>query len=191
MKIKFITGNKNKYQEMRDIIAPIEVEQVDIDLAEIQSLDSQEIIRHKLREALNNPLLINDTFSSIIVEDTSLHLACLNNDLPGPMIKWFLKTLNPQGIFELCQKMGNAKASGVTRIGYAHKDGTIEFFEGRNDGEIVFPIGDKDFGWGPIFKPNGSDKTYGQMDREEKFIISMRAQAALKLKQYLINSQNN
>ncbi len=181
MALKFITGNDNKFKEIQSMLAPIEIEQFNLDLAEIQSLDAHEIIRHKLTEAMKQE---QDEF---IVEDTSVYLECLNNQLPGPFIKWFLESLQPQGIFELAKSMGNTKAYAVTLLGHASGD-NVEFFEGRNDGEVVAPIGDKDFGWGPIFKPDGSDKTYGQMEREEKYSVSMRAIAAGKLKDFLRNN---
>ncbi len=178
MAIKFITGNKNKFSEIQSMLLPLEVEQFDVNLVEIQSLDAHEIIQHKLEEATKH------NQGEFIVEDTSLYLECLQNKLPGPYIKWFLESLQPQGIADLTIKMGNPKALAVTLIGYAN-NGKIQFFEGRNQGQIVLPIGDKDFGWGPIFKPDGFNKTYGQMDRDEKYSVSMRAVASLKLKEYL------
>jgi len=184
MALKFITGNKNKFIEIQSMLAPLEVEQLNINLAEIQSLDAGEIIEHKLIEAQKQGQ------GEFIVEDTSVYLECLNNQLPGPFIKWFLESLQPKGIADLALRAGNTKAYAQTLLGYA-KDGDIKFFEGRNDGEIVAPIGDKDFGWGPIFKPQGSDKTYGQMEREEKYSVSMRGIAARKLKEFLQNGQSH
>ncbi|MEO8065288.1 MAG: non-canonical purine NTP pyrophosphatase [Candidatus Doudnabacteria bacterium] len=180
MKVKFITGNANKLEEVKKMLSPVEVEQLDVDLAEIQSLDAHKIIRHKLQEALTN------SETNIIVEDTSLYLECLKDKLPGPYIKWFLESLKPEGIANLAKKMGNTKAFCLTIFGYAKSKDEIEFFEGRNDGEIVEPRGGKDFGWGPIFQPRGSDKTYGEMERDEKYATSMRAAAAKKLKEYLL-----
>ncbi len=178
MALKFITGNKNKFEEIKAMLTPIEVEQFNVDLDEIQSLDAHEILQHKLTEALKH------FQGELIVEDTSVYLECLNNKLPGPFVKWFLESLGAKGIFELASSMGNTKAHAVTLLGY-WDGGKIEFFEGRNEGEIVAPTGDKDFGWGPIFKPNGLDKTYGEMERKEKYSVSMRGIAARKLKAYL------
>jgi len=44
--IYFITGNKNKFQEVQAILS--EVQQLDIDLPEIQEIDAHEIIKAKL-----------------------------------------------------------------------------------------------------------------------------------------------
>lgn len=57
-------------------------------------------------------------------------------------------------------------------------DGHFEVFEGKLNGEISFPArGSHGFGYGPIFIPDGYDKTLSQMTNEEKNKISHRAQA--------------
>ncbi len=180
MPIKFITGNKNKLAEVQDMLAPLQVEQLDANLTEIQSLDAYEIMRHKLQEASKlEP-------GECIIEDTSLYLECLEGKLPGPYIKWFLETLGAAGIANLAKKMGNTHAKSLSIFGYKDTKGEVSFFEGINYGELVEPRGDKDFGWGPIFKPDGRDITYGEMEREEKYSVSMRAIAAKKLKEFLV-----
>lgn len=181
MALKFITGNKDKFKEVSGMLHPIEIEQLDIDLTEIQSLDPHEIIRHKLQEALKHEA------GEFIVEDTSMYLDCLNGQLPGPYIKWFLKVLGPQGIANIALSMGQTGAKSMVVIGYAKNANDIKFFEGVNEGTIVSPVGENDFGWGPIFKPKGWDKTYGEMQRKEKYEISMRALATKKLKEFLLN----
>jgi XTP/dITP diphosphohydrolase len=48
-------------------------------------------------------------------------------------------------------------------------DGHVEEFEGRVDGELLFPPrGTKGFGYDPIFLPDGLDKTFGEMMSTEK-----------------------
>ena len=112
------------------------------------------------------------------------YLDCING-LPGPLIKWFLKSMGRQGIYELCKKMGNNKAIAKTVVGYSNGS-EIKFFEGELHGEIVTPQGDN-FGWDPIFKPIGHDKTLALMNVEERNAIKMRGQALRKLKEYLNN----
>ncbi len=61
-------------------------------------------------------------------------------------------------------------------------DGHVEFFEGRVDGTIVWPMrGDNGFGYDPIFQPEGYDVTFGEMNPEEKERISHRAVAFNRL----------
>lgn len=172
--IYFITGNKDKFIEASEIIPNLE--QLDLDLPEIQELDPREIIKEKLNEATKHHS------GEFIVDDTSVYLEGLNG-LPGPLIKWFLKSLGRQGIYEMCEKLGNFKAIAKTVIGYSNGD-EILFFEGELNGEIVKPQGDN-FGWDPIFKPEGHEKTLALMSVEERNKIKMRGQALRKLKDYL------
>lgn len=178
MKITFITGNKGKFEEASQIIP--ELEQQDIDLTEIQEIDSSKIIASKLQEA-NKHLQGN-----LVVEDNSLTLNCLNG-LPGPLIKWFLKTVGNDGLVKIAQDFGDNKAKATVTIGFSKEDGSIEYFEGSIEGEIVNPRGDNGFGWDPIFQPNGYTKTFAQMTLGEKNQISMRKIAFQKLKDYLNN----
>lgn len=172
----FITGNKHKFAEVKEILP--EVEQLDIDLPEIQEIDAHEIVKAKLQEAFQHQ------DGEFIVEDTSLYLDCLNG-LPGPLIKWFLKTIGNDGLVELCEKFENHKAQAKTIIGYAESPKEIQYFEGVLEGKIVRPEGDDGFGWDPIFVPDGSEKTLAQMTREEKNKISMRRVAVDKLSYFL------
>jgi len=64
----------------------------------------------------------------------------------------------------------------------AWPDGHDEVFEGRTEGEIVWPMrGDQGHGFDPIFQPKGYDIAFGEMDRWEKNQISHRADAFAKL----------
>lgn len=176
MSLYFITGNRNKFDEVKAILG--EVEQLDFDLSEIQDIDARNIVRAKLLEALNHK------DGECIVEDTSLHFDCLKG-LPGPLIKWFLKTIGNEGLAELAKKLGDNRAEAKTIIGYAKNRDEIEFFEGTIPGRIVAPAGVSAFGWDPIFLPDGYDKTFAEMTTEEKNCVSMRKIAVEKLKNFL------
>ena len=175
MTLYFITGNRNKFQEAKQVIPALEL--LEIDLPEIQSLDGKEIIEAKLREAMRH----HD--GEFIVEDLGISLECLGR-LPGPLIKWFLKELGPQGIYELTAKYGNSKARIRYLLGYA-KSGSVEFFEIIVDGDIVEPRGSHAFGFDPIFQPEGSERTYGEMTIEEKNAVSHRGQGLRRLREFL------
>lgn len=64
----------------------------------------------------------------------------------------------------------------------AWPDGHDEVFEGKIDGQVVWPMrGSEGHGYDPIFRPDGYDITFGEMDRWEKNRISHRARAFEKL----------
>ncbi|MCX6823874.1 MAG: non-canonical purine NTP pyrophosphatase [candidate division SR1 bacterium] len=175
----FVTGNKNKFKECQSILGTENVEQLDIDLDEIQETDPYKIIRHKLQEALKKhpgPLMI---------EDTSLYMESPGGALPGPFIKRFLKEIKNEGLYGLAKNAGKYKAKATVLIGYAKNKDEIEFFEGSVEGTIVEPTHPTDFGRDPLFQPDGYDKSYAAMSREEKNEISMRRIALNKLKIFL------
>jgi len=176
MTLYFITGNENKLREVRSILG--DVQQLDIDLTEIQDIDSEKIIRHKLQEALKHQE------GSFIVEDTSLHISSLGG-LPGPLIKWFMKTIGNEGIVDIVSNKASQEAEAVTRIGYAKNKDELYFFEGSIKGKIVQPVGENGFGWDQIFVPEGFDRTFAQMNQEEKNSLSMRKIAVTKLKEFI------
>jgi len=175
MTLYFITGNKNKFNEAKKIIG--DIEQIDFDLPEIQEMNAKKIIETKLEEAIKN------NKGKFFCEDTSLYINCLKG-LPGPLIKWFLKILGTEGIYNLIEKYENKSAIAKTIIGYVDNKNII-FFEGEIKGEIVKPRGETNFGWDPLFQPQGYDKTFAEISFEEKNKISMRKQALIKLKNYL------
>ncbi len=177
MALYFITGNSNKFSELRAILGD-SLEQLDIDLPEIQEIDSHAIIAEKLAEARTQKA------GAFIVEDSSLYLDALHG-LPGPLIKWFLKTIGNEGLVPIADLFGNTGAEAKTVIGYADVDGNEFFFEGSLRVNIVAPRGTNGFGWDVIFQPEGSDKTFAELSPEEKNAFSMRKLAATKLAAHL------
>jgi inosine triphosphate pyrophosphatase len=179
MVLNVLTGNKNKFLEIEKILNKIDVQQKEIDLVEIQETSSKKVIEHKLEEAKK---YIN---GEIIIEDTSLHFNCING-LPGPLIKWFEKNLSINQIYNLVKNFEDKTAIAKTIIAYSNGEKN-EFFEGIIEGKIVSPRGEKDFGWGPIFQPIALEKTFGEMEKEEKNKISMRKIALEKFQEYYLN----
>jgi len=60
----------------------------------------------------------------------------------------------------------------------AYWDGELHIFEGRVDGVITEePRGTGGFGFDPIFRPSGFDKTFAEMTTDEKNKISHRGRA--------------
>ncbi|RME63449.1 MAG: RdgB/HAM1 family non-canonical purine NTP pyrophosphatase [Alphaproteobacteria bacterium] len=74
------------------------------------------------------------------------------------------------------------RACFVCVLALAWPDGHVETYQGRIDGRLVWPMrGDKGFGYDAIFKPDGQDLTFGEMDSEAKHAISHRARAFAQL----------
>lgn len=179
--IKFVSGNVNKYKEVKDIIEEglpgYTVNQIKIDLPELQG-EPEEIVKAKLKHALSveeGPLLI---------EDTSL---CFNafKGLPGPYIKDFLTKLGPDGLHNMLSGFDDKSGYAQCIFGVGNKKGDANIFVGRTPGKIVKPRGDNNFGWDPIFNPDGFEETYSQMDKAIKNKISHRYNSLKQVIEFL------
>lgn len=72
------------------------------------------------------------------------------------------------------------RAHFICVLTLAFPDGDIRSFEGRVDGELVFPArGSLVFGYDPIFLPENLAKTFGEMTLEEKQAIPRDGSPAL------------
>lgn len=181
MKLYFVTGNINKFNEAKEILGE-DLEQLEIDLVEIQESSAEKIVEHKLKEALKNHP------GPLVVDDVSLELEALKG-FPGPYTKWMEKTVGVENVYEIAKKLGNTKAKAKTILGVAMDAGNILFFEGEMGGELTLPKGENGFGFDVIFKPYGSEKNYGELTLSEKNEISHRGKAFRKLKEFLKNGR--
>ncbi|MEA2832114.1 MAG: XTP/dITP diphosphohydrolase [Methylobacteriaceae bacterium] len=72
------------------------------------------------------------------------------------------------------------RAAFLSALCLAWPDGHAEEFEGRVDGELVFPPrGTKGFGYDPIFLPDERTKTFGEMMSAEKHAMPADGSRAL------------
>jgi len=174
--ITFITGNLGKVEEVRRYLG-LPLEHVALDIPEIQSLSSEEIVRDKAErayEALKRPVL---------VEDVSFVMHGLGK-LPGPFIKWFEQELGNE---RLCRIIDGKDRGATVCVMYGYHDGnTVHIVEERAKGTIVeSPRGERSFGWAPIFAPEGHEKTYAELSDEERDAVSWRLKALKRLREHL------
>ena len=177
MDLVFVTSNANKLREASAILGR-DLSQCDLDIREIQAIHVKDVVQEKAREAY---LILK---KPVLVEDTGLYIERLGG-FPGALIKWVLGSIGNEGICRLLK-------DGVDRSAYAetglclYNGKEFRTFFGRVDGKIVSaPRGATNFGWDPVFQPDGHNRTFAEMSAEEKNAISMRARAFAKLKEYL------
>ena len=76
----------------------------------------------------------------------------------------------------------NTRSYFIAGLALAWPDGHIEYFEGRIDGDLVWPPrGRKGFGYDPMFIPDGHEMTFGEMEPDAKHAMSHRARAFTQL----------
>ena len=190
--ITFITGNENKLEEVRNILnsnesttstistisTTFEIKGMKIDLPEIQG-SPENIIIEKCRVASEK------VDGSVIVEDTSLCFNALYG-LPGPYIKWFEDKIGLDGLNNLL--MAYEDKSAYVKCIFAYTEGKgkkIHLMTGITNGTIVSPRGKNNFGWDPIFMPEGYTETFAEMDSNTKNLISHRYKALQILNKFL------
>lgn len=82
------------------------------------------------------------------------------------------------------------RAAFITVICLIEADGRPQYFEGRVEGHILnAPAGAEGFGYDPVFKPEGFDRSFAELDLETKNRISHRGRAVAALQQYLNASE--
>ena len=177
--ITFVTGNAKKLEEVRAIVGgdgSFALTSKKIDLPELQG-EPEDVAREKARlaaAALGGPAL---------VEDTSLCFNALNG-LPGPYVKWFLEKTGHEGLNNMLAAYEDKSAYAQCVFAYASgpDDAEPTTFVGKTHGKIVPARGPTDFGWDPVFEPDGYDVTYAEMDTETKNSISHRFRALEKFR---------
>jgi non-canonical purine NTP pyrophosphatase (RdgB/HAM1 family) len=165
MNVTFITGNGHKARILEQYLDfPVNHKKVELD--ELQSLDLHKITEHKVRQAFE---LIKEP---VLIEDVGVRFAAWGK-LPGPLIRWFVDEM---GLEKICRLLDTTETRTATAmITFAYYDGiNIKFFDGEIIGEIAPEPRGKDFGWNPIFIPDGSELTYAQMDEQNKLAKGLR-----------------
>ena len=172
-----ITGNRHKLREAREILGR-RVEALEIELDEIQGLDSDRIAEHKAMAAfavVQKP---------VVIWDQSLHIRCLNG-FPGPLVKWFWEQVGGAKICRIARALGDQAISTRTTLTYC--DGSfLHHCYGELAGTIPpEPRGSGGFAWDTVFVPDGHERTFAEMTADEKNAISMHRIALEELRAFL------
>lgn len=122
-----------------------------------------------------------------LADDSGLCITALNGAPGVDTANWTKRGL--EGLTELHEQMGNnpnRSAQSVCVLALAWPDGCEQVFDGRVNGTLVWPPrGENGFGYDPFFRPDGHDRVYAEMSREEKSAISHRRKALDLLIAYL------
>lgn len=174
--ITFITGNQSKADYLAKYIGmPVKHHKLDLD--EIQSLDLNKIVEHKVRQAYEQ------IKSPVIVEDVSLEFIALNG-LPGPFIRYFVEQIPAE---EICELLNGRDRSATAKCTFGYYDGqTLTLFEGQLAGTIAeAPAGNNGFGWDKFFIPKGYKVTRASLNDEEYQKTYLQIKPIEQVKQFL------
>ncbi len=96
---------------------------------------------------------------------------------------WYMAMGKVEGLLQAKGPDTPRDASFSCVLALAWPDGEYEVYEGRVDGALTWPPrGTMGFGYDPVFVPTGDERTFAELDPEEKHAISHRADAFAKLK---------
>ncbi|MCE4614866.1 MAG: XTP/dITP diphosphatase [Desulfurococcales archaeon] len=180
IKLAFITSNKHKYIEVKQVLSGWNIELYFTSIAkiEIQNEDIETISKTAAIYAYNilkKPL---------VVEDSGLFIEALNG-FPGPFSNYVYKTIGNKGILYLMRNKSNRRAYFKASVTCVYNQ-YIMTFNGLVNGKIsTEPRGEKGFGFDPIFIPEGFNKTVAELGEDVKNKISHRSKAFTKLAMWI------
>lgn len=188
MKLVFATNNPNKLAEVQKML-PNSIEL--LSLKDINCFDEIEETATTLEgNAQIKANYITEKFGyNCFADDTGLEVESLNG-APGVYSARYAgepvnAENNMQKLLSVLDGNLNRKAQFRTSI-CLNLDNNQFLFDGICEGEILTEKhGEKGFGYDPIFKPNGYEKSFAQMTSEEKNTISHRGLAIQKLVDFL------
>uniref|UniRef100_A0A804NPZ6 Inosine triphosphate pyrophosphatase n=1 Tax=Zea mays TaxID=4577 RepID=A0A804NPZ6_MAIZE len=93
---------------------------------------------------------------------------CLNN---------LLNSYEDKSVFAMC----------IFSLALGHGEEPITFV-GKTAGKIVPARGPNDFGWDPVFQPDGFEQTYAEMPKSVKNQISHRGKALALVKEHFASA---
>jgi XTP/dITP diphosphohydrolase len=180
----FASSNINKYKEIENLLSTrkksIKIEFKNMELKEIQSDSLAEVAEDKVQQAFK--IYQKEVF----VEDDGLFIEALNG-FPGVYSSYISKTIGNGGIIDLLGNKINRNASFKSIIAFC--DGQkIKSFTGEIKGKISVYLTKGGWGFDPIFVPQNSEVTFGQMDLKMKNKISHRKAALDKFVKWYLNS---
>ncbi len=182
--IIFATNNQNKVEEVRAVlgklfnIVTLKEAGIDIDIPEpFDTLEANATQKSKT--------IFDITRQNCFSEDTGLEVAALNGK---PGVKSARYAGEGRSFDDNIDKLlgrlqqANSRLARFRTVISLILDGKEYFFEGICPGKIIMERkGNNGFGYDPVFVPDGSDKTFAEMDMAQKNKFSHRKKAMEKL----------
>jgi XTP/dITP diphosphohydrolase len=197
VKIVLATRNKNKVEEIREILkmylgdeifSQIELlSSADFQIPEIEE-DGETYEENALKKARE---VYKFTGLPSIADDSGIEVEILGGR-PGVFSARYAGegATDEENNKKLLKELENVpieKRKAKFKCVIAYVDSVEErIFYGETSGKVIFePLGDGGFGYDPLFLPDGFDLTYAQLPGEVKNRISHRSKALQKFAEFL------
>ena len=191
MKLCFATNNLGKQQEIKELLSDLDIEVVfPDDLPECKDVQVIESGKTYQENSLIKARAYAEASGLLTAaDDSGLAVEALNGQ-PGVQSARWIKGSDHDRNLALLQALKpfqNRLAKFETIISfYDPKTTDYRQFYGKVEGKIIKQeMGSSGFGYDPIFKPIGHNKTFSQLSQREKNLISHRAIAFKDFKNHL------
>ncbi len=183
MQINLVTSNLNKVREFKAILGDkVKINHIQREYKELRSDNPEEIAEEsakRLAEELKIP---------VVVEDSGLFIKALS-DFPGTCSSYIHKRIGLRGILKLMEGIEGRACYYRSAVAYCEPGKSPMSFFGEENGSIAKEIkGNYGFGHDPIFIPQGSEKTYGEIKNCEG-LKRFRKIAVEKLRDWLLKKE--
>lgn len=190
MNLVFATQNQNKAKEIAKLLP------ANFKVHTLKEIGCHEDIPETAKTlegnaSLKSKFVLENYQVDCFADDTGLEVEALSGE-PGVKSARYAGEAkdsddNMNLLLEKLENETNRKAQFRTVISL-RLNGLEHQFEGIAKGEITLTkSGEEGFGYDPIFKPEGYDKTFSEMSLDEKNKISHRAKAIQQLVSFLNN----
>lgn len=165
--IYFLTTNQAKYRDLAKMFESLNLglKQHNIELSELQLMQGEEIVKHKLQQAKR--VLPNQR---VIVDDRGFNIQALRG-FPGPLVKPVLYSLGIEGLLQLMKDQADRRASFISAIGFYDGKKDHYFFDEEFGQVTTSPRGNNLHGWTEllyIFEPDAfPNKTLAELSSVE------------------------
>ncbi len=188
-KLVIASQNPHKIEELEQILRHLGIEVLSTkDFPELEEVveDQPTLQGNALKKA---HYVAGQTGLPALSDDTGLEVDALNGEPGVYSARYAGKRASYQdNVNKLLNELDgetNRKAQFRTVVALVHSDEEY-VFEGICEGEILTEEkGDKGFGYDPVFKPEGFDKTFAELDAGIKNDISHRGKAVQKFVSFL------
>jgi XTP/dITP diphosphohydrolase len=181
MDVEFLTSNAGKVREAQGILAPygIRVRPVRRSLPEPQADDLETVVRAKLAA-------VPPSDRPQLVEDSGLFVPALIG-FPGVYTAYIYRIWKFDLLLELLER--RPRTALFRTVAGLRQGRTERLFLGECRGSLARAArGEHGFGFDPIFVPEGSRRTFAEMEEEAKWTVSHRGRALRAVGEYLTRS---
>lgn len=182
----FVTGNTNKITEAGMYLPWYFVRGAKIDVPEIQSVDVIKVVKAKLQSAFQQtqqPCFVMD--ASLVIDGICKQEGGNPKQFPWALIKDVFSSMWDHNITKLVNLNGNTRCLWRSVLGYHTGKGEY-YFEADLEWSIAnTPRGTNGYDWDTIFIPKWDNRTFAEMQPQEKQSYALTKELYKKFREFL------